>query len=166
VGFARATESVVLEDFKRVQKEIEGTPDDATEVCAMQCLSRIFLLGEQAGTHFYHLFFDRNEPYYGHVVDRWRNKKARRVLTPFTKVVSCSEIDVRDTHANVSALQVADLFAWCVNHKDDVRCEWHRRLLKVYRVSEWLDYSVLRDPNCVPMDLRSLWRLPKHKPTR
>jgi len=157
------TITIVLKDFRRMQAELpDYGPQDATEVCCLQSMFHVFRLGERVGTNFYHLYFDQNEPFYRHAVDRWKNKKAKKILAPFKKVVHCGESNARD----VPALQMADLFAWCVSHKNDVRQEWHGRVLSLYRIDEWLDYEMLSNPEQFPRMLRTYCKLPKHRPTR
>jgi len=40
---------------------------------------------------------------------------------------------------HVPALQMADLFAWCTSHKTAARFSWHKALLDLPTMNEWID---------------------------
>ena len=161
-GLMPFTATIVLSDFKRARGVNSDVPKDATEILATQALNACFEWGTSRGTDWYDLFFDKNEPYRGHVVDRKRNPKARRQVPEIEKVSLIAEADM----VHVPALQMADLLAWCVSHKRTPARNWQKRLLSLARVDEWLEYNNLIKPIPGVADLIREWKLSPRKPTR
>lgn len=166
LGLIPCTVTIVLKDFKRAQIEIPDCPRDATEVCAVQSVNLLFRWGKHLGAHSYHLYFDQNEPFRGHVVDRWKNKRAKADMDIFQKVTHCDEANMRI----VPALQAADMLAWSAGHRHSLHAkspDWQRRIIGLNRSYEWLDWEVLSQPiNETAEFVTNRWKLPRRKPTR
>jgi hypothetical protein len=168
VGLYPCTITIHLADFIKARKDKPNQgAKTAPEVLATQAFYRVLEWGENnhnPPVDFYHLFFDRNEPYRGYIYDRMINKKARKHLYLLDKVDEIAEVNMR----RVPALQLADLYAWCRSQKDKPpHYKWKRKLLKMDRMSEVLTYKVLTE-NVVPgiTELVESWKLPRKKPTR
>src|ERR1019366_3984048 len=101
------------------------------------------------------------EPFFGHIYDRKHNPKARRTIPSLGKVIVLAEADMRVT----PALQMADIFAWCINHNNNVSREWHRRLNRLPWRSRGLRYENLLKPKNGALELVRSWNLPRRKPT-
>jgi hypothetical protein len=168
VGLVPCTVTVVLKDFKRVQSEIPSGPQDATEVLATQSLGRMIEAGRWMEADFYYLYFDRNEPYRGHICDRLRNPRFKRAMKEQNNIDTDRrfkepmEVEMRD----VPALQAADLLAWCVGHKKSVRFTWQKTVLSIKRMEEWLDYRWLRNPDMAARAVDNYCKFPRRSPTR
>ena len=108
------------------------------------------------------VFFDQSEPFRGHIWDRQRNHKVLKQLPLLERITRNEEVDMR----HVPALQMADLFAWCVSHKSAVRMSWHKAVLDLSRMDEWIDYKELVKPIPGVATLVASWKLPKRRPTR
>ena len=78
------------------------------------------------------------------------------------RVTHLGESDMRA----VPALQLADLFAWSINHNDNVSREWHAKLNALPWNSLYLDYDLLLKPIAGVFDLVQSWKLPPRRPTR
>ncbi len=116
------------------------------------------------GANYYHMFFDRSEPYRRYIYDRRYSKKARKHLPLLEKIIEIAEID--DMRCS-PALQLADLYAWCVSQQDKTpNYKWQTKLLKQDRVSDLLDYPAMRE-KLIPgvTELVDGWNLPRKKPT-
>jgi hypothetical protein len=157
--------SVILADYKRALKNL---PElwEVPHICAVQCVNCSFhfarLLGVGAG---YQLFFDRNEPFCGHIRDRTANKSSRRNTEGWKLVTSITEADME----KVPALQAADLLAWCVNHQYEEgrpNRSWQERVLAIDRDSGWYDYDRLCRPDREIIRMVNSWKLPRRKPMR
>jgi hypothetical protein len=59
------------------------------------------------------------------------------------------------------ALQFADLLAWSIIHKQDVRTKWHERLLKKPHEEYLVGYEQLINPLPKTVELVKKWKLPK-----
>jgi len=163
VGVLPFTVSIPLKDFIRAREGNSEVPRSAAEICATQSLNGCLQWGQDImGAHYYHLFFDQSEPFRGHIVDRQRNPKVLKQLPLLSRIARNDEVDMRQT----PALQMADLFAWCVSHKSRARLKWHKALLDIPRMDEWIDYKELMKPVPGVASLVSSWKLPKRKPTR
>jgi hypothetical protein len=161
--------TIVLEDFLKARKANPQVPKTAEEICAMQTLFRCMQWGEygEGELHnppFYHLVYDQGEKFMGHVLDRKHNKKAKKHLAMMERITSIGEADMR----HVPALQMADLFAWCISHKNRTpRHKWQNRILAYSKwIDDWLDYDQLVKIIPGVSDLVKSWNLPPRKPTR
>ncbi|HEY4360051.1 MAG TPA: hypothetical protein VGN17_03740 [Bryobacteraceae bacterium] len=157
--------TIVLKDFIRARGANPKVPKDATVLCATQSVATLLVRGANIGVHAYHLFFDQNEPFMGHIYDRQHNRKAKQHLKPFAgRISEIAERDMRD----VPALQAADLFAWSYSHKkQSALYEWQNILLLHRRwVDDWYEYDAL--VNVIPgvAERVQSWKLPPRKPTR
>ena len=162
-GLFANTLSIRLGDFLRArQTNPQLVPNTVTEILAAESLGFCFKWGRTIGANWYHLYFDQGEPFFGHIYDRRHNKKSKKAITLMDRVTHLGESDMR----MVPALQVADLLAWCINHNDNVRREWHGRLHGLTWRSLYLDEAMLLNPiNEIPQIIRS-WNLPKRRPTK
>lgn len=153
------TFTIPIADYKRARQVVPMLPTSCTEICVSETLGLVFSWGRRIGAGFYELYFDQNEPFYGHVQDRRVNKKSKKQVTLLEKVAYVGESDSR----LVPALQIADLFAWCINHVGDVRRKWHRRLNDLPWDSLILDYGLLLGPIPGALERTAAWNLPKRK---
>jgi hypothetical protein len=164
LGLYPFTVSVVLDDFKKARQTNSSVPRDANEICAVQTLGGCLSWGmRHQRPHFYHLFFDQGEPFRGHIVDRQTNPKSAKIIPLMDRIIMKGEVDMR----HVPALQMADLFAWCVSHRNKGDMHgWQRRLLNFPRGDEWLDYKELIKPHQSTVGFVKEWKLPRRRATR
>jgi len=154
-----------LLDFKKVQAH-DG-PQDATQILATNGLGQAVTLAGAVRSHFIELFFDRNEPYRGHVQDRLVNPRflremKRRNMDLSRYMLLGPELDMRD----VPELQAADMFAWAVGNQRRSSCSWQQTLLSIpSRLSEWFDHDVLKRPDPVVDALEKSCQFPPRRPT-
>jgi hypothetical protein len=161
-GLMPVTLTIPLAEYERARKAIPRLPNSITEICTSESLGFCFKWGRVVGTEWYELYFDQGEPFYGHVYDRKHNKRSKKVIVPMEKVCALAEVDMRCS----PALQVADLFAWCINHNDDVRREWHARLNRLPWGSTILAYEHLMNPTPGALERTAGWNLPRRKPNK
>ena len=166
-GIIPATVTINLKDFKRVQTEVPDAPRDATEILATQAFGKLIEAGQFLHTDFWELFFDRNEPYRGHVVDRIRSPKFVKFMTQNgvdieRRFVVGPELDMRD----FPALQAADLLAWSVGQENADRFPWQKTVLDMTREKEILEYEVLRSPEPFTVNFVQYCRFPKRAATK
>lgn len=161
-GLNVVTMTIPFDDFRRARKVNLKLPSSITELCASESLGFVFRYGRRIGIQKYQLYFDQGEPFYGHISDRHRNRKTRKDVGLLNNVVHLGQSDMRVS----PALQIADLFAWCINHNDDVRREWHERLGRLPWDSAILDYKHLLNPTPGALERTAAWGLPKRKPTK
>ena len=161
-GLFPVTLTIRLDDFLRArQTNPELLPNTVEDICATESLSFCFKRGRVTGAESYQLYFDQGEPFYGHIYDRLHNKKSKRDIAFMQKIGHLGESDMR----LVPALQVADLFAWCSNHHDNVSRDWHRRLNALRWQSLFLDYDLLIKPMPKAIEMSRSWNLPRRRPT-
>jgi hypothetical protein len=161
-GLYVVTMTIPLDDYQRARKINSDLPSSVTEICASETLGLCFKWGRHVGAKWYELYFDQGEPFYGHIYDRRQNKKSRKAITLMDKVIHLGESDMRV----VPALQVADLFAWCINHNDAVHRRWHEKLHSLSWDNFDLDYDHLLKPTPGALERTARWNLPKRKPNR
>jgi hypothetical protein len=163
-GLRPAAVTVVLEDYKRALNKI---PDLGTveHLCATQCAQAVFVYGIYiAKARRFQFYFDRGEPYYGHVKDRVDNRKSRRLGRAWNLVTYLGESNMRET----PGLQAADLFAWAVNHhyqKASARFDWQKRLLKINHEHDHYDYRRMLKPIRENIETVKTFKLPRRRPT-
>ena len=156
------TFTIPLDDYEKAKKIVPKLPPSCTEICLTETLGLVFGWGKRLGADYYELYFDENEPFYGHFCDRRNNKKSRREITLMRKVAHHGQ-----SNAKISpALQIADLFAWCANHIKDVRREWHRRLNYLPLDSLILDEKLLLNPIPGALERTAAWKLPTRSVAR
>jgi hypothetical protein len=152
---------VLVRDFKTALTKIPalGSIENLCVICAA---ARCTTYGLMTGHHKLQFFFDQGEPFYGHLDDRAKNKKAKKAA-PDIQTVHLAESNMRD----VPALQAADLFAWAINrrYKDgSASFEWQKRLLAIDRDEEVFRYARLLKPNREHIDIVKSWKLPPRRP--
>jgi hypothetical protein len=162
-GLRPIAATVFLEDFKRALKL---HPIHSPEMhCAIHCATAAQVWGKINGYDKIEFFFDRNEPFAGHIKDRLTSTgahQARKELRDY--IVNVSEADSK----MVPALQAADLLAWCINdmYNGGIKRDWQRRMLKVDRDSQVFRYSTLSNPSKEKLDIVASWNLPRRKPMK
>jgi hypothetical protein len=156
--------SFVLKDFVKQAKDVPGTPNNANESCFRQALGEVLLWSaNQASCEDIHLFFDQGEPFYGHLCQLLNSKQAMKDAFLLQKISHRSESDMR----RVPALQLADLYAWCVSHRlSEWKPRWQVRMLKTHWLGQWFDKTNIHDIKWDEQAKFSTWNLPKRKPTK
>jgi hypothetical protein len=160
-GLRPATITVVLKDFKRASAEIQNL-GSVEHVCAVQAAVCCLRYGKMMGFDKFQFYFDQNEPFLGHIRDRINNRKSRVSGPDWKLIVHTGASDMR----RIPALQAADILAWPVNHKDQIRGNWQRRLLEIDRDKQWLDYSELMYCDRDIAKSVAAFRLPRRKPMK
>lgn len=158
-GLFVTTLTIPLSDYQRVKKINPKLPNSVTEVCTTESLGFCFKWGKIHDADSYELFFDQGEPFFGHAYDRKHNKQSKKDIAAMKQVVVLAEADMRVS----PALQIADLFAWCINHNDDVRRDWHKKLHSLPWNSLVLDYDHLLNPTPGALERTAAWNLPTRK---
>jgi hypothetical protein len=152
--------TIVLEDFIRARKDNPDVPKNADEVCVTQAVFDCMKWGfDGLGAQNIHLYFDQGESFRGHICDRVNSRKVLMELPWLAKITSITEVDMRMT----PALQFADLLAWCISHKQDIRTKWHERMLKNPHEEYMVDYEQLMNPLPRAVELAKKWKLPKRR---
>jgi hypothetical protein len=159
-GLMAVTLTIPLNDYQKAKNVVFKLPANVTEICASESLGFLFKWGRLIGVEWYELYFDQGEPFYGHVADRKCNPRAKKQITLMEKVVHLGKSDMRVS----PALQMADLFAWCINHNDNTRRDWHRKLNDLPWRSLILDYEHLTKPTPGALERTAAWNLPKRRP--
>jgi hypothetical protein len=158
--------TIDLLDFKRAQQQPSG-PQDATQILATQALSHAVVCAKIFRSHFIELFFDRNEPYRGHVDDRLRNRRfLNRMMAGGMdlerRLLLGAPLDMRD----VPELQAADLLAWTIENQKPVRFDWQCTILSIpSKLEEKIDYDLLQKPDPLVEALENHCRFPKRRAT-
>jgi hypothetical protein len=169
-GIRPAAISVLLRDFKRRLSEFPRL-GDVHHHCAVQCAGCCFNYGlylnsdPLAQRTKFQFFFDRGEPFYGHIRDRVDHPRSRRISPLWPSVTALSEVDMRHT----PAVQASDVLAWSINHNHtEGRCrfEWQKRMLEIERDGELFDYQRLKKPIKKNIEIVESLKLPKRKPMR
>ena len=161
-GLHVVTLRILIDDFIQAQKENPDFPESVTEFCATESLGFCFRHGTLLGAEWHHLYFDQGEPFYGHVLDRKNHPKAREAIPSLGKVAHIGESNMR----LVPALQMVDLFAWCITHSEVVTREWHKGLNGLPWQSLSLDYDKLMNPKEGALEQAKSWKLPRRRRTK
>jgi hypothetical protein len=159
MGLGVNTQTINLKDYKRAKSFKPDLPP-VTEICATNAIVRTLEWKEavnmvETRADFIHMIFDQNEPFFGHVEDRFKNKKAHKALPDLDCISSRTEADMRDQ----PALQMADVIAWSCNHSQ-VRYRWKNRLMSFKWIRDDFNYDGLVNPRQDSIDLVKTWRLP------
>ncbi len=164
VGLYPYTVTIHIKDYIRARDENEGLPVSLDEVLATEAINAVFKFGNDfAGTEYFDLIYDQNEPYRGHILDRQRHPKAVKVLQMFEKIATNTEANMR----LFPPLQLADLWAWCVSHKREEQIwKWQQKMLNHPSDEAYGDYEKLSRPIQGTIDLVRKWKFPKRKRTR
>jgi hypothetical protein len=159
LGLLPVTITVLNEDFLRAYETVPELGSSAMH-CAVQCCELCFQFGEVFyPDNKYQLYFDQGEPYYGHIVNRYNNRKAKRIEPIWERVVVLAEANMRVT----PGLQAADMLAWAVNHHyTDGQCvrDWQASLFEIHREEQLLDYDMLVQPDRAVVERVKAWKLP------
>jgi hypothetical protein len=156
-GIIPATVTIDAKEFRIVRDQIPDGPQILSEALAAQGLNRIIMGAREIARRkeeddrrvFYELFYDRGEPYRGHIEDRMRNPEFRRTT------LNLDGIDV-DRYISINRpldskeypeLQAADLFSWCYNHRHCIEYEWQYRMMDIPSDSVLLDRKALTKPD-------------------
>jgi hypothetical protein len=163
IGIYPFSVTIDLKDYVRARADAEGVPNSVDEVLATQSINALFLFGQNfGGTKHFDLVYDQNEPFRGHILDRQRSPKVIKELPMFSRIVSNTEANMRF----VPALQLADLWAWCVCHEKEEHYEWQKKLLSHPRDYQYGSYDQLISPIPRAVELKKQWKLPQRKLTR
>ena len=158
-GLRAVTMTMFVEDYKNARQANNLLPNSIYELCTSELLGFVFRWGRRVSAENHHLCFDRGEPYRGHALDRVKVERVKTTCPIFNHVVVDAEADMRLT----PALQLADLFAWCVSHNDmaDKRL-WHRALdyLESWE-SVYMNEKYFANPIPGALKKTADWRLPK-----
>jgi len=158
-GLYPVTLTIPFDDWLRAKKTLPELPDTIEELCATESFSFALKWGRYIGAKKYQVYFDRGEPFYGHIRNRWRHPKANKDIEIMKDVINVDE----SISSEVPALQMADLFAWCINHNDNVTREWHGRLHSLSYNSPLLDYEHLIKPRQGVLEIIDSWELPARR---
>jgi hypothetical protein len=163
-GLRVVTMTIYLEDYKKAREKKPEMPNSVNEICTSEMLGFVFRWGRKAGAEWYHLYFDRNEDFYGHVRDRKDNKKIRKDIPMLEKVAVLAEAEMQLT----PGLQLADLFAWCISHNDiPSKRLWHRALNDLPIDPSWesvyMDESYLLNPTPGALERTQAWGMPQRR---
>jgi hypothetical protein len=158
-GLMPVTLTIKFEEWLRARKSNPSIADTIEETCASQAMSLAFKWGTHIGARYYELYFDRGEKFYGHIANRYNNPKARKDITPMEQVIHLGESDMH----MLPALQMADLFAWCINRANQERRDWHKRLHSMDWHSLTLGYEELINPRPKALGMVARWNLPKRR---
>jgi hypothetical protein len=156
-GIIPATTTIDAKEFRIIRDEIPCGPQILSEVVASQCLDRIVVGAREIARRkgiddkkvFYDLFFDRGEPYRGHIEDRMRHPEFKRLAfraegMDIERYIHIQPpIDSRD----FAELQAADMFSWCYNHRHTIRYQWQAEMMDIRCDSTLLDRDSLMKPN-------------------
>jgi hypothetical protein len=160
-GIFVTTLSIKPDDYRKARATLSMLPNSIADVLASESVGFCFKWGTHIGTHWWQFYFDQGEPFYGHVRDRLNNKESKKAIPLMSKVSHLGESNTRES----PALQVADLFAWCINHNDNVVRDWHRALHSLPWRSLFLDHDLLVKPKDGALERMESWNLPKRRPT-
>jgi hypothetical protein len=156
--------SIVLKDFVAARKTVPGIPRNANDSCLREAATDILLWSEdQAKCKECHFFFDRGEPFYGHLKHLLESKKARNDAFLLKKITDTTESNMR----RVPALQLADLYAWCASHRSaSWQPRWQVKLLSSHYRWILLDKTNLHDLALDSIARSQKWRIPRTRDTK
>jgi hypothetical protein len=160
-GIYPTTLLIPLSDWLKARRDLPELPNTIAEIFTTEALGFCFKRGRDVGAKHFELYFDQGEPFYGHVSDRYRSSKAKRAMPLLEAIVHLGESNMRV----VPALQMADLFAWCVNHNHRVVRQWHIALHNLPWKSLFLDYALLIKPSPKAIDMTRAFGLPRRVST-
>lgn len=160
-GLLPITLTIPFADWLQARKDKPSLPNTIEELCATECMSFAFKRARYLGAKALELYFDQGERFYGHVRDRYENPKAKKDIAMMSKVIHLGESDTR----RVPALQMADLFAWGINHANQERRSWHVALHVLPFDSLILQYEHLVNPRAWVLERMKSWKLPTRRPS-
>lgn len=161
-GLRAVTMSIYLKDYINARKSNPLLPNSIYELCTSEVLGFVFRWGRKVGAEQHYLYFDQGEDYRGHALARANSKRVKRTSTIFKNVVVEDEVDMRRT----PAIQLADLFAWCISHNDEPNKRlWHRALNDLPVDPSWesvyMDEKYLANPIPGALERTAQWCLPR-----
>jgi hypothetical protein len=142
LGLHVTTLTIMLDDYRRARDVVPLLPNSVNEILTSETLGFCFRWGRSIGAEHFHLHFDQGEPFRGHALDRANSEQAKIDAPYLAKMIVLPAADSKLT----PALQMADLFAWCISHNDNVNRWWDRVLNDLPRDSKYLDYGYLVNP--------------------
>lgn len=158
-GLYPVTLTIPFDDWLRAIKTVPKLPNTIEEICATESLGFCLKWGREIGAKKYQLYFDRGEKFYGHIHNRWRHPKVRKDVELMKDILNVDESISR----YVPALQMADLFAWCINRANQETRKWHLRLHDLQWQSRLLDYEHLINPSQMALERAASWELPRRR---
>jgi hypothetical protein len=153
-GLHITTLTIFLDDYRRA-REVVPLPNSINEILTSETLGFCFRWGRTIGVEQFHLHFDQGEPFRGHAIDRANSAQAKIDAPYLAKMTVLPAADARLT----PALQMADLFAWCISHNDNTTRWWHRVLNDLPWDSKYLDYGYLVNPTPGALEKTLGWNL-------
>jgi hypothetical protein len=159
MGLYPITLTIPFDDWLRAKKEVPDIPDTIEEICATDCLSFAFGWGRKIGAKNHQLYFDRGEPFHGHIRSRWLHPKVKKDIELLKDVINVDEAIAK----HVPALQMADLFAWSICHANQERRGWHVQLNSLPWESRALPYKYLINPSRTAIERTKKWGLSPRK---
>jgi hypothetical protein len=129
---------------------------------AMHCLQMCGHWADTCHIEKLQLIFDKNEPFYGHIHDRWHSKRAKKEEPTWAHVLALSEADSQE----LPALQAADVIAWAVGqrHEKGIMHDWQGRIVGFVKEAQLYDYKKLKNPDMEALESLDRWRIPRRKP--
>ena len=161
IGLRPVTVSVMLDDFRKASRKFPEL-GAVEQLCAINAVAHCTAWGLFTGYNKFQLYFDQGERFYGHVLDRMENKKAKRAAPEIRNITCAAEVNMRES----PALQAADVLAWSVNHRHEdgkARYGWQKQLLALDRDTDVFDCSRLSEPNLSNVETVNSWRLPPRR---
>jgi hypothetical protein len=160
-GLYPITLTIPFDDWVRARKTVPTLPNSIEELCATESLSFALKWGRAIGVQFYELYYDRGERFYGHICDRVNHPKVKKDVELTKKITTLTQTDMRI----VPALQMADLFAWCIGKANQESRYWHVRLHNIKFQARLLDYAHLINPSHAALKRIHSWKLPRRRPS-
>jgi hypothetical protein len=156
--------SIVLKDFVARAKSHPGAPTNVNESCLREALGETLLWSQnQARCEHRHFFFDRGEPFHGHLDQILQSKKALKDAFLLQKISHTTESDMK----RFPGLQLADLYAWCASHRNhEWNPTWKRKLLSSHYRWNWIDKTNIHDVNHAHQRNFLSWKLPSRSATK
>lgn len=158
-GLLPVTLTIPFDDWLRAKRDVPEIPDTIEDICARESTAFALKWGRYIGCKKYQLFFDQGEPFYGYISNAWRHPKAQKDVELMKDIIHVGEADSR----YVPALQMADLFGWCVNRANQETRLWHVRLHDLVWQSRLLDYEHLIKPDPNALKRIASWKLPPRR---
>lgn len=158
-GLFPVTLTIPFDDWLRAKRDVPKIPETIEDICARESVAYALNWGRLIGSKKYELYFDRGEPFYGYISNTWRHPKAQRDIELMKDIISISE----SISHEIPALQMADLFAWGVNHANQETRKWHIRLHNLPWESRLLEYEHLINPDPTALNRIASWGLPPRR---
>lgn|GEM_PF-1590178 len=156
--------SIHLKAFVDFAHANADAPKNADRAMLGYCLSEVIQWAQaNAKADECQLFFDQGEPFYGHLQHMLQSKKAKVDATALLLVASTAEANMR----RVPALQLADLYAWCVAHRHrPAKPRWQEIVLATHYRWIHIDSSNVQNINRQSLRTAASWGMPNRAPTK